>query len=92
MSKNINAEIKDILPNWSIVDNKLSLQIKTKHFQESMHLANLITFIAERHDHHPDLLIKYSSITIELYTHTTGTITEKDLQLAKKINELIDLI
>ena len=48
-----------------------------------------ITDIAEAQDHHPDLhLVGYRNVTIEIWTHAVGGLTENDFILAARINQL----
>ncbi len=42
--------------------------------------------LAERADHHPDILIQYKKVTFTLSTHSAGGLTEKDFGLAREIN------
>lgn len=72
-------------PSWSIRDNKLFRLIETKNWSESMSIANLISFYAEKQNHHPDLLVCYSKLEISLFTHDSNSITEKDILLASTI-------
>lgn len=89
MNSEILEQIKEKLPTWSVKDNKLRLELSTKNWLESMNIANMISFLAEKENHHPDLTVKYGSLTVELFTHTSGDISEQDLSLALKINELL---
>ncbi len=49
---------------------------------------NKVAILAEKADHHPDILIKYSKVSISLSTHSEGGITEKDFNLAAQVEEL----
>jgi 4a-hydroxytetrahydrobiopterin dehydratase len=51
-------------------------------------LINKISPIAEAESHHPDLLLSYGSLTIWLWTHAAGGLTENDFILAARINEV----
>ena len=44
--------------------------------------------LAERADHHPDILIQYRKVTLTLSTHSAGGLTEKDFDLATEINAI----
>jgi 4a-hydroxytetrahydrobiopterin dehydratase len=44
---------------------------------------------AERADHHPDIDIRWRTVTFTLATHSEGGITEKDVQLAREIDGLV---
>jgi 4a-hydroxytetrahydrobiopterin dehydratase len=39
-------------------------------------------------NHHPDVCVKYNRVEVELTTHDEGGVTEKDVQLARKIDEV----
>ena len=54
-----------------------------------MLVANAIGYLAEAGWHHPEIVIEYGSVRINLTTHSEGGVTEKDLVLAKKIEDLI---
>ena len=52
-------------------------------------LVNAIGFLCEAADHHPDLhLTNYRDVTVELWTHAAGGLTENDFILAAKIDQL----
>ena len=89
MSKEIHKIIESKIPEWKIIDNKLQLELKTKNWSESMAIANLVSFFAEKYDHHPDLVIKYSSVIISYFTHTSGEITDIDIKLAQLIDKTL---
>ena len=92
MDENTLIEILNTkLSNWSIREGKLYLEIKTKDWNESMGIANMISFLAETTNHHPDLTIRYTTVTIELFTHSSGDITDKDLLLAQKVNDFLSI-
>ena len=45
---------------------------------------------AEERDHHPDIDIRWRTVTFVLVTHSAGGITENDLDMAREINQLVD--
>ena len=49
---------------------------------------NKVAILAEKADHHPDILIQYKNVTLTLSTHSAGGLTEKDFGLAKEIDGL----
>ena len=77
------------LISWSQENNKLKRLFKFKNFIESFAFMTQVALLAEKHDHHPDWSNCYDKVTIELYTHSAGGITEKDINLAQKINTLV---
>lgn len=84
------AELQEQLQNWVVEDNqKLRKSVKTKNFVESLELANKIGEVAEAEGHHPDLLVRWGELGIELWTHAIGGLSEADFVMAAKIDRLM---
>ena len=75
--------------NWQEIDGKLTRTFEFPDFGAAMVFVNKVADAAEEADHHPDIHISYKKVTLELTTHSAGEITDKDHELAKKINELV---
>jgi 4a-hydroxytetrahydrobiopterin dehydratase len=54
----------------------------------AVEFVNKIAPIAEAEGHHPDLLVSYGSVTVHLFTHAAGGLTDNDFILASKIDKL----
>ena len=67
---------------------RLAKVFKFKGFMLGIELVNRIATIAEADKHHPDLLVSYGSVTVWLWTHTAGGITQNDFIVAAKIDRL----
>jgi 4a-hydroxytetrahydrobiopterin dehydratase len=52
--------------------------------------VNGVAEIAEEDDHHPDIDIRYSKVTLRLSTHSEGGLTDLDFEVAEKIDTLVD--
>lgn len=77
--------------NWEESDGKLVRNVKCQEFKEALALLNNIGVVAEEINHHPDLKIyRYKYLSIEVYTHDTNSITEKDYELVKEIDLILD--
>ncbi|MGB9637926.1 MAG: 4a-hydroxytetrahydrobiopterin dehydratase [bacterium] len=76
-------------PNWKIIDNKLYREINLNNFKEVVLFFNLIAFLAEKLNHHPDLEVSYKKIIVKLFTHSNNSITDKDIELANLIEKNI---
>lgn len=74
------------LPGWSRRGELLTRIYTFRNFVESIDFVNRIAVIAEGMNHHPDIDIRYSRVTLVLSTHDAGGITQKDLELAKSID------
>lgn len=66
---------------------EITKQFQFDDFYESMQFVNRVADIAERHDHHPDILIQYDKVTISCISHDVGKVTDRDYRLATKITE-----
>jgi len=60
-----------------------------KNFLAGIDLFNEVAHLAEQEGHHPDLHLEgYRRVTISLWTHAVGGLTENDFILAAKINQI----
>ena len=59
-------------------------------FSEALAFVNKVGEIAERENHHPDILIIYKRVTLTLFTHEVGGLSMNDFVLAAKINQLTE--
>jgi len=76
---------------WSEIDSKLIKNYVLTNFVEAINFINLIAEAAENMDHHPDLkLYKYKNVRITLTTHSSRRITNKDIILAKQVDEIYE--
>lgn len=75
--------------NWKEENNTLKRSFKFKDFVEAWAFMTQVAMIAEKMDHHPEWRNVYNTVDITLTTHDKGnTITDKDRELAKKIDAL----
>jgi len=77
------------MKNWFIENNTIVKNFVFVNFKEAMKFVNKVADLAEEVNHHPDIKIfNYRNVTINLSTHSAGGVTLKDIELAKKIDEL----
>lgn len=75
---------------WKEENNKLNQSFEFKNFIEAFGFMSKVALVAEKLNHHPEWKNVYNKVEITLTTHDEGnTITEKDRELAKAIDELI---
>jgi 4a-hydroxytetrahydrobiopterin dehydratase len=89
-----DVEIARYMPGlsrtWDVADGKkIRHQFTFKTFPESVAFVNKILPIAESEGHHPDIHIYYNKVTIELWTHAIGGLSENDFVMAAKIENLV---
>jgi 4a-hydroxytetrahydrobiopterin dehydratase len=76
------------LPDWSGDTNGIERSVKAPSFLAGIRLVDAVAEAAEVADHHPDIDIRWRTVTFRLATHSAGGVTEKDLALARRIDEL----
>ena len=83
-----DAEIKGALselPGWKQQGKGISKTFDLKGFKAAMAFSGTVSELAERADHHPDILIQLHKVTLTLSSHDVGGITDRDLRLARQI-------
>jgi 4a-hydroxytetrahydrobiopterin dehydratase len=73
------------LPGWSLQGKSLVKQYDLKAFKAAMAFAGTVGELAERADHHPDILVQFSKVTLTLWSHDAGGVTDRDVRLARQI-------
>jgi len=77
------------LPGWSYADGWIRREFPTDGWRSTMLLVNAIAFLAEAADHHPDLGVHWGRVEIRLQSHDAGGVTDRDLDLARRIEQLV---
>ena len=73
------------LQGWRRDGNAIAKEIRFGSFREAIAFLVRIAFEAEQRDHHPEITNVYDRVTIKLWTHVAGGVTEKDFDLARAI-------
>ena len=76
------------LEGWTVEEGKLHSKFQFSSFVEAFGFMSSVALVAESMGHHPEWFNVYNRVTIDLTTHDSGGITIKDVELAKKANEL----
>ena len=74
------------LPGWKRKSQEISRFYTFSGFIPAMAFVNHVADLAERMDHHPDILIQYKKVALTLSTHSAGGLTTLDFELARKID------
>jgi 4a-hydroxytetrahydrobiopterin dehydratase len=74
------------LTGWSRRGDVLTRTYQFRNFSDSLSFVNRVGELAERANHHPDIDIRYSKVTLSLSTHDAGGITQNDISLARAID------
>jgi 4a-hydroxytetrahydrobiopterin dehydratase len=84
----VDAALPD-LDGWERADGALRRSVKFPAFLDGIDAVRAVAERAEAADHHPDIDIRWRTVTFVLSTHSEGGITEKDLALAKQIDRIV---
>jgi len=84
----MDGKEREKLDKWVVKDNRLKRSFKFKDFKESIDFVNKVAGLSESVNHHPSIIIDYNKVEIVLWTHSEGEVTEKDYNLAGKIDEI----
>ncbi|AAC06420.1 4a-hydroxytetrahydrobiopterin dehydratase [Aquifex aeolicus] len=85
-------EVKRELENlegWEFCKDYIQKEFSTKNWKTTIFVVNAIASLAEAQWHHPDLEVSFKKVKVKLTTHEAGGITERDIKLAKSIDELV---
>jgi 4a-hydroxytetrahydrobiopterin dehydratase len=85
----VKAWLETNLPSWRLEDHWIRRTYKTSGWKGTLMVINTVGHLAEAAWHHPDITASYAWVEVRLITHTAKGITAKDLELAKKIEEVV---
>lgn len=89
LSANEIEEALKKLSGWELKDNMIKKSFTFTDFKEAFSVMTHIAFECEKQNHHPDWENVYNSLTIKLNTHDAGGVTQKDLDLAQTIEDIV---
>ena len=77
------------LDGWVRADGALRRSVTFTSFLDGIDAVRGVAELAERADHHPDIDIRWRTVTFALVTHSQGGITDQDVDLARQIDALL---
>ncbi len=86
-----DAEIRQALarlPGWRQNGTAIQRIFEFPDFKAAMAFVNRIAGAAEEANHHPDIDIRYNKVTMSLVSHDSGGVTERDVKMAERINQI----
>lgn len=87
--EDIEARLSEELPNWTYKDGWIRRKYKTSGWKATLMVVNVVGHLAEAGWHHPDLTVSYAFVNVKLMNHAAKGVTDKDFELAKKIEEVV---
>jgi 4a-hydroxytetrahydrobiopterin dehydratase len=84
----LDEALRTRLTGWHVDDGVLVRSIEAANFPAGIRLVDAVAQAAEERNHHPDIDIRWTTITFRLSTHSEGGLTDKDVDLAGEIDRL----
>ena len=85
----IQIRLKDELPYWYLENGWIRRRYKTSGWKSTLMVVNTVGHLAESAFHHPDLNVSYAFVIVKLMNHAAKGITNKDFELARKIEDIL---
>jgi len=85
----VEARLKEQLPRWRLEGGWIRRTYRTHSWKSTLMVINAVGHLAEAAWHHPDITASYAWVEVRLMTHTAKGITDKDFELAAKIEEVV---
>lgn len=77
-------------PGWTVVEGRLMREWAFADFAAAKRFVDRVSQVCEQLNHHADVHFGWGYVVLEVVTHDVGDITERDLELARAINQLED--
>lgn len=85
----VESYLRQHLPHWKLAGGYIVRKFRTYSWKATLMVVNTIGHLAEAAWHHPDVQASYAAVEVKLQTHSARGITDKDLALAAKIEEVV---
>lgn len=85
----IKARLAKELPHWYFDGGWIRRKYKTHGWKGTLMVINTVGHLAEAAWHHPDITASYAWVEVRLMNHAAKGVTDKDFELAKKIEDVV---
>ena len=86
--KSILRLLKDV-PEWGVEDGRLVRNFEFLNFHQTIEFVNVLAWLCNLENHHPDLMVSYSTCKVQFITHAVSGLTENDFITAAKIDAIL---
>jgi len=87
--EDIVSRLEEELPKWYYEDGWIRRKYHTQGWKGTLMVINAVGHLAEAAFHHPDITASYAFVVVKLMNHAAKGVTNKDFELAGKIEEVI---
>ena len=77
-------------PEWDLEKNSITRTVEFEEFNDAIDFVNDLAEIVEEAQHHPEIIIRHSKVTLRLTTYDAGGVTDLDIELAQRVDNLVD--
>lgn len=87
------ADLKAALkkcPEWEHNKTSIFRTVEFEEFSDAIDFVNDIAEVCEKSQHHPEITIRYNKVTLVLTTDDAGGVTELDIELAQRVDNIVD--
>ena len=85
----IKARLERELPLWRYENGWIRRKYKTHSWKSTLMVINTVGHLAEAAWHHPDITASYAWVEVRLMNHAAKGVTDKDFELARKIEDVV---
>jgi 4a-hydroxytetrahydrobiopterin dehydratase len=85
----IKTRLAKELPHWYYEDGWIRRKYRTNSWKGTLMVINTVGHLAEAAWHHPDITASYAWVEVRLMNHAAKGVTDKDFELARKIEEVV---
>lgn len=85
----VQERLRRDLPTWRLEDGWIRRTYKTHGWKSTLMVINTVGHLAEAAFHHPDITASYAWVEVRLMNHAAKGISDKDFELAAKIEEVV---
>jgi len=85
----IEARLTAELPHWYLENGWIRRKYKTSSWKSTLMIVTTVGHLAEAAFHHPDMSLSYAFVIVKLKNHAAKGVTNKDFELARKIEDVI---
>ena len=89
MDNDAIAEALQAVPFWRREGESITRAVHAPTFMDGIDLVGVVARAAEAADHHPDIEVRWRTVTFTLSTHSEGGLTTRDFALARQIDDAV---
>ena len=86
-----DAQLRDalsVLNDWAVVNAELQREFRFADYHQTTAFVNAVADLANREDHHPEMVVGYNRCTVRFSTHSAGGISDNDFICAAKVDDI----